>query len=98
MLSLFSTFIAQLTISTVIRIITYAATCAALPVLRRKSGHPPIFRAAAGIPVSIAAVALSLALLYNVTRYEAIVVAVVIVMGVLIYAASALSKRATQTE
>jgi amino acid transporter len=37
-ISLAGTFLSALTISTVIRLITYVATCAAVPVLRRKMG------------------------------------------------------------
>jgi amino acid transporter len=37
-LTLQGSFISSLTISTVIRLVTYAATCAALPVLRKRAG------------------------------------------------------------
>jgi basic amino acid/polyamine antiporter, APA family len=52
-------FISSLTISTVIRLVTYAATCAALPVLRRRGGVEAAgFTAPAGVATSIAAIAL----------------------------------------
>ena len=58
-LSLGGTFISALTISTIIRLVTYATTCAALPVLRRKSGTPAAgFTAPAATVVSVAALAL----------------------------------------
>jgi len=47
------TFIYFLTLNVIIRVINYAATCIALPVLRKKKEENPVFRAPAGIPVSI---------------------------------------------
>jgi amino acid transporter len=53
------TFISALTISTVIRLIAYAGTCLAVPVLRRRSDAPEAtFRAPAGTAVAVAAIAL----------------------------------------
>src|ERR1044071_4706445 len=40
-LTLKSSFIAALTISAIARLVTYAATCLSLPVLRRRSDAPP---------------------------------------------------------
>ena len=58
-LTLQGSFVGSLTISTVIRLITYAATCVALPVLRRRPDAPPAaFTAPAGMAVTVAAVAL----------------------------------------
>jgi amino acid transporter len=58
-LTLEGTFISALSISTVIRLIAYAGTCVALPMLRRRSDVPPAgFRAPAGTAVAVAAVAL----------------------------------------
>jgi amino acid transporter len=49
-------FISSLTISTMIRLITYAATCAALPVLRRRAfGEDTGFRAPGGLLTAAAA-------------------------------------------
>jgi len=51
-------FISSLTISTMIRLITYAATCAALPVLRRRSfGDKGNFHAPGGTLTAILAIA-----------------------------------------
>jgi amino acid transporter len=50
-------FISSLTISTMIRLITYAATCAALPVLRRRAfGGEDGFRAPGGLLTVVAAI------------------------------------------
>jgi amino acid transporter len=53
-LTLQGSFISSLTISTVIRLVVYAATCAALPVLRRKLGVEGAFLAPAGVIVAVA--------------------------------------------
>jgi amino acid transporter len=51
-------FITALTISTMIRLITYAATCAALPVLRRRGvGEAGGFRAPGGTFTAVLAIA-----------------------------------------
>jgi basic amino acid/polyamine antiporter, APA family len=53
------TFVTALTISTVIRLVTYAITCAALPVLRRRDDvEQSGFTVPAGVAVSIAAIGL----------------------------------------
>jgi amino acid transporter len=60
------TFISALTISTVIRLLTYIATCIALPVLRfRKDAPSPRFSAPVGTAVAVAAITLSVWLLSN---------------------------------
>ena len=54
LLTLFHTFASALTLSTISRLIVYAATCAALPVLRRKQGTTETtFLAPAGLIVSV---------------------------------------------
>jgi amino acid transporter len=50
-------FISSLTISTMIRLITYGATCAALPVLRRRAFGDGGFRAPGGALTAAAAIA-----------------------------------------
>jgi amino acid transporter len=57
-LTLQGSFISALTISTLIRLITYALTCIALPVLRRRSATPAGFTAPGGAGLAVAAVAL----------------------------------------
>lgn len=58
-LTLQGSFISSLTISTVIRLVTYAATCAALPVLRKRAGAPSGgFLAPGGTITAVLAIAL----------------------------------------
>ena len=57
-LTLQGSFISSLTISTVIRLVTYAATCAALPMLRKRDDTEAGFTAPAGMVVTVAAIAL----------------------------------------
>jgi amino acid transporter len=87
--TLFSTFLSALTISTIVRLIAYASTCAALPVLRRRSPVPqPPFAVPAGILVSVLAVALSVWLVSNSPWSEMRVAAAVMLLGLLLYAVS----------
>ena len=67
--TLAATFIGALSISTVSRLIVYISTCAALPVLRKKS-LPASFRIPGGIWISAAAVGISLWLLAHAPRQE----------------------------
>ena len=69
-LTLSGTFIYALTVSTLVRLVIYGATCAALPLLRRRAGPAP-FRAPAGLAVSAASLALIVWLLGHATRLEA---------------------------
>jgi amino acid transporter len=57
--TLSGTFASAATLSTIIRLMTYAVTCAALPVLRRKSRHDQtVFAVPAGNTVSLVALVL----------------------------------------
>src|SRR2546423_8833234 len=86
-LTLKSSFVAALTISAIARLVTYAATCAALPVLRRKPDVPKaLFRLPGGSPIAIAALLLSGWLLANSTLREGIQAAIAAVLGMAIYA------------
>src|SRR5262245_47973974 len=70
-LSLSGSFLEALTISTLSRLFSYLAACAALPVLRRKPGAPAaLFRAPAGTALSALAILLSVWLLSNVSWDE----------------------------
>src|SRR5437667_6163249 len=81
-----SSFVAALTISAIARLVTYAATCAALPVWRRKgSGRAAIFKVRGGPVIAVAALALSVWLLANSTLREAIQAAIAATVGLLIY-------------
>ena len=85
-LALFSTFISALTISAVVRLMAYATTCAALPVLRRDSTAPrPTFILRGGSFVAVTAVVLSVWLLSNSSWAEARLVAAAVGVGFLIY-------------
>jgi amino acid transporter len=87
-LTLKSSFVAALTISTIARLVAYAVTCAALPVLRRKDGAPRAhFNLRGGVVIAIAALILSAWLLINSTLYEAIAATVAALVGILIYLA-----------
>ena len=85
-LTLKSSFVAALTISTIARLVAYGATCAALPVLRKKTGAPPAhFKLRGGGFIAIAALILAVWLLLNSTLYEAIAATIAAVVGLLIY-------------
>ena len=86
-LTLRSSFVAALTISAIARLVTYAVTCAALPVLRRRSDVPKaMFRLPGGPAIAIAALLLAAWLLANSTVKEAIQATIVAAVGLLIYA------------
>jgi amino acid transporter len=93
----FSTFISALTISTIVRLVAYIATCVALPALRRRSDVPAAaFRIPAGWLVSSAAIALGLWLLSNTAWQELRVGAAAVILGIVIYLAVAVSSRASK--
>lgn len=93
-LALSGTFIYALTISAIARLLTYAATCAALPRFRRMSDVPPAkFKVPAGIFVSIAALVLAGWLLSNSSGSEARDAGIAAGLGLLIYFAYRLSRR-----
>ncbi|HJU91899.1 MAG TPA: amino acid permease [Pyrinomonadaceae bacterium] len=85
-LTLKSSFVAALTISTIARLVTYAATCIALPVFRAKPEMPaPAFRLPGGKIVAILSLVLIIWLLMNSTLAEAKVSAYAAGVGLLIY-------------
>jgi amino acid transporter len=84
----FSTFISALTISTIVRLVAYIATCVALPALRRRSDVPAAaFRTPAGWLVSTGAVALGVWLLSNTAWAELRPGAIALMLGLAIYLA-----------
>ena len=86
LLTLKSSFLAALTISAIARLVTYAITCAALPVLRRRTGVPSAsFTVRGGSIIAVAALLLSTWLLLNSTLIEAIQAAIAAGVGLLIY-------------
>jgi basic amino acid/polyamine antiporter, APA family len=93
-LAVLSTFISALTISTVVRLIAYIATCAALPLLRRHSeAKPPAFRAPAGSFVAVTAVVLGLWLLSNTAANELRMSILAMLLGFGVYAVSGRRRR-----
>ena len=85
-LTLKSSFVAALTISAIARLVTYAVTCAALPVLRRRAGVPAaLFKVRGGPVIAVAALLLAAWLMANSTRKEAFQAGIAALAGFLIY-------------
>jgi amino acid transporter len=91
-LTLKSSFLEALTISAIARLVTYAVTCAALPVLRlRKKVAAPVFKVRGGQIIAVAALILAAWLLVNNTfrtdngLKEAYQAAIAALVGLLIY-------------
>jgi amino acid transporter len=93
--ALSGTFVQLLTLSVLARLTVYAATCAALPVLRRKGNvPPPVFKAPWGIALAVASVALCLWLLSSSTGREALTALIAVAIGLLIFFAYKIMKPA----
>jgi amino acid transporter len=93
-LTLKSSFVAALTISTIARLVTYAATCLALPVFRfRRETPAAAFRLPGGSIIAIVSLLLIVWLLYNATFNEVRATAYAAVAGLIIYLSYWLSKR-----
>jgi basic amino acid/polyamine antiporter, APA family len=87
-LTLKSSFVAALTISTIARLVTYGATCLALPLFRhRKDGPPAAFRLPGGTVIAILSLLLIVWLLAHSTKAEAIATAWAACVGLAIYIA-----------
>src|SRR2546427_7960201 len=86
-LTLKQSFVQALTISAIARLLTYAATCAALPVLRRSNAPPALFRLRGGTVISILSLLLAAWLLANSTLKEAITAAAAALVGMVVYLA-----------
>jgi APA family basic amino acid/polyamine antiporter len=85
-LTLKSSFVAALTISAIARLVTYAITCAALPVLRKRSDVPKaLFRLPGGPIIAVASLVLAAWLLMNSTLYEAIAATMAATVGFAIF-------------
>ncbi len=81
-----SSFVAALTISAIARLVTYGATCAALPLLRRKpQSRPAVFRLPGGTAIAILSLILIVWLLANSTWREALSATIVGAVGLAIY-------------
>jgi amino acid transporter len=93
----FSTFISALTISTIVRLVAYMATCVALPALRRRSDVPAAaFSTPAGWLVSAGAIALGLWLLSNTAWAELRLGVIAVIVGMVIYLVCARRTRALE--
>jgi amino acid transporter len=87
-LTLKSSFVAALTISTIARLVTYGATCVALPVFRaRRETRPAMFRLPGGTVIAVLSLTLITWLLLNATLAEAKATAYAGAAGLLIYLA-----------
>lgn len=88
-LSLSGTFTSAAALSTIIRIVTFAATCAALPVLRRRKIDSASFQVPGGDAVAVVALALMAWLLSSSGGPEARQALIAAVVGLMLYAAYA---------
>ena len=85
-LTLKSSFVAALTISTIARLVTYGATCIALPVFRNRSETPPpAFRLPGGTIIAMLSLLLIVWLLLHSTLQEAKMSAIAAGVGMAIY-------------
>jgi basic amino acid/polyamine antiporter, APA family len=83
-----SSFVAALTISAIARLVTYGATCIALPVFRARRNVPaPAFHLPGGTVIAILSLLLIVWLLLNSTLQEAKAAALAAAVGLLIYIA-----------
>lgn len=93
-LTLKSSFVAALTISAIARLVTYGATCLALPVFRRRQDVPPAtFRLRFGTVIAILSLLLAAWLLMNSTWQEARAAAIAAAVGLVVYFAYQLYSR-----
>ena len=85
-LTLKSSFVAALTISAIARLVTYGATCLALPVFRaRREAPTAVFRLPGGTAIAILSLLLIVWLLMNSTLNEAKASAYAAAAGLVIY-------------
>ena len=95
-LTLKSSFLAALTISTIARLVTYAATCVALPLFRAKNDAPPAaFRLPGGTVIAILSLLLIVWLLLNSTLQEAKAAGLAAAAGLVIYFAYRMYSRSS---
>lgn len=95
-LTLKSSFVAALTISAIARLVTYAATCLALPIFRRRTDVPPAeFHLFGGTVIAILSLVLIVWLLMNSTPAERVTSAIVAAIGLVIYLGYRLYSRAS---
>jgi amino acid transporter len=87
-LTLTGTFAFAATLSTVIRLTTYAVTCAALPMLRRKTGKPAPFAVPAGTVVTVLSLLLIAWLFSSSSWLEIRLGLLAVVIGLVVFAIS----------
>jgi amino acid transporter len=98
-LALSGTFIQLVTIGTLANLFTYAVTCAALPILRRKRNVlAATFRLPAGFLIAAVSVALCVWIVSNSTGREALITAVAMGVGLLLYFAYRIRKTGEYSE
>ena len=95
LLTVTGTFLTAAQLSTVIRLTTYAVTCAALPMLRRRGDRRAQFVVPAGHIVAVVALALIGWLFSSSNASDALLVAIAAAGGLLFYLATAQRWRAT---
>jgi amino acid transporter len=97
--AIFSTFLSALTLSTIVRLVAYIATCAALPAMRRRRDlPPPPFAVPVASCVSVAAIGLSAWLVSTSPANEVRLTAIFVLLGVAMYFASRPNKARGTTE
>jgi basic amino acid/polyamine antiporter, APA family len=98
-LTLSSSVMSALTLSTVARLLAYAATCLALPVLRRRADAPPAhFHVPGGVFVAAAALLLCIWLLWQSTGREARDAGITLAVGLVVYLIFWLKRRGEPRE
>ncbi|HVF46120.1 MAG TPA: amino acid permease, partial [Pyrinomonadaceae bacterium] len=99
-LTIQSSFLTAVAIATIARLLFYATTCLALPILRRRSDLPPApFTVPFGVVCALLSTALIVWLLTNVDyRKEGLAVIIAAAIGLIIYAVSRLIRRRSERE
>jgi len=80
-LAVAGTFAWNVTLSAVARLLTYAATCVALLVFRRRFSEAPVFRAPAGTVLALLGIGFCVVLLLRMGRAELIILGVTMALG-----------------
>ena len=97
-LTLKSSFIELLTISALARLVTYGATCLALPLFRRRHHATPAFRLPGGTMIAILSLLLIIWLLAHSTPQERKVTAIAAGVGLLLYFSYWIYSRSSKTD
>jgi amino acid transporter len=85
-LTLSGTFVYAVTISVIARLLSFAATCLAVPVLRHRRDCPPaLFLAPAGVWIAAGCLLLVAWLLFNITLLQARDAGIAATLGLVIY-------------